>query len=258
VRFELTVPGSPVRRFSRPVPSTTRPPIQVIPVGKLNLLQHPSTSGFWAHSRTHSRRYWPSMLTIRANTSPGARIEARRQRPQEIRRVQWNDWKQRQQVADCRGCHASVALTLDEVTTSVSTSRVGRCGTTEPLTSSSARHTSCAGVRDTASDRSRCRRRRRGVGGRRVTTPAQSAIPTAARAYRFLATLVIDSPVPVLRRGRHGPCHPPAGGCQSSTLFPSGSTTQPNFPKSDSSIFSSTLHPSSRNALSRPWRSATR
>ena len=28
VRFELTIPGSPVCRFSRPVPSTTRPPVQ--------------------------------------------------------------------------------------------------------------------------------------------------------------------------------------------------------------------------------------
>ena len=28
VRFELTIPGSPVCRFSRPVPSTTRPPLQ--------------------------------------------------------------------------------------------------------------------------------------------------------------------------------------------------------------------------------------
>ena len=29
VRFELTIPGSPVCRFSRPVPSTTRPPVRV-------------------------------------------------------------------------------------------------------------------------------------------------------------------------------------------------------------------------------------
>jgi hypothetical protein len=28
VRFELTIPGSPVCRFSRPVPSTTRPPVR--------------------------------------------------------------------------------------------------------------------------------------------------------------------------------------------------------------------------------------
>src|SRR5690348_12165936 len=27
-RFELSIPGSPVCRFSRPVPSTTRPPVQ--------------------------------------------------------------------------------------------------------------------------------------------------------------------------------------------------------------------------------------
>ena len=50
----------------------------------------------------------------------------------------------------------------------------------------------------------------------------------------------------------------PAGGCHSSTLFPSGSITQANFPYSDSSIFSSTLQPSSRKALTSAWRSSTR
>ena len=54
------------------------------------------------------------------------------------------------------------------------------------------------------------------------------------------------------------PGHWPAGGCQSSTLFPSGSMTQPNFPYSESSIFSRTLHPSSRKALTRAWTSSTR
>ena len=42
--------------------------------------------------------------------------------------------------------------------------------------------------------------------------------------------------------------HCPAGGCKSSTLLPSGSMTQPNFPYSDSSVFSRTLQPSSRSA----------
>lgn len=46
---------------------------------------------------------------------------------------------------------------------------------------------------------------------------------------------------------RHG-THCPGGGCQSSTLLPSGSMTQPNFPYSESSVFSRTLHPSSRSA----------
>lgn len=41
--------------------------------------------------------------------------------------------------------------------------------------------------------------------------------------------------------------HCPGGGCQSSTLFPSGSITQPNFPYSESSAFFRTLHPSSRS-----------
>jgi hypothetical protein len=50
----------------------------------------------------------------------------------------------------------------------------------------------------------------------------------------------------------------PAGGCQSSTLFPSGSMTQANFPYSDSSIFSRTSQPSSRRAATRAWRSSTR
>src|SRR6478735_174455 len=52
--------------------------------------------------------------------------------------------------------------------------------------------------------------------------------------------------------------HWPAGGCQSSTLFPSGSMTQPNFPYSESSVFSRTLQPSSRRTLTRAWRSSTR
>src|SRR5262245_7125892 len=46
-------------------------------------------------------------------------------------------------------------------------------------------------------------------------------------------------------------CYLPGGGCQSSTLFPSGSSTQPNFPYSDSSTFSMTLQPSALSAFSR-------
>ena len=42
--------------------------------------------------------------------------------------------------------------------------------------------------------------------------------------------------------------HCPAGGCQSSILLPSGSMTHPNFPYSESSVFSSTSQPSSRSA----------
>ena len=52
--------------------------------------------------------------------------------------------------------------------------------------------------------------------------------------------------------------HWPCGGCHSSTLFPSGSMTQANFPYSDSSIFSSTLQPSSFKTLTKAWRSSTR
>jgi hypothetical protein len=40
-------------------------------------------------------------------------------------------------------------------------------------------------------------------------------------------------------------------GSHSSTLFPSGSITQANFPYSESSIFSSTLQPSSFKALTK-------
>src|SRR6185295_14541913 len=54
------------------------------------------------------------------------------------------------------------------------------------------------------------------------------------------------------------PGHSPAGGCQSSTLFPSGSMTWANFPYSESWIFSRTLQPSSRKALTRASRSSTR
>lgn len=50
----------------------------------------------------------------------------------------------------------------------------------------------------------------------------------------------------------------PTGGCQSSTLFPSGSMTHPNLPYSDSSVFSRTLQPSFRSASSKAAKSATR
>src|SRR5688572_13993778 len=63
---------------------------------------------------------------------------------------------------------------------------------------------------------------------------------------------------PQIRAEADCPGHWPAGGCQSSTLFPSGSMTQPNFPYSESSIFSRTLHPSSRKTVTRAWRSSTR
>lgn len=52
--------------------------------------------------------------------------------------------------------------------------------------------------------------------------------------------------------------HWPSGGCQSSTLLPSGSMTQPNLPYSESSVFSRTSQPSLRNAVRRLCRSATR
>jgi hypothetical protein len=52
--------------------------------------------------------------------------------------------------------------------------------------------------------------------------------------------------------------HSPGGGCQSSTLLSSGSMTQPNFPYSESSVFSSTSQPSSRSALRSAARSSTR
>ena len=50
----------------------------------------------------------------------------------------------------------------------------------------------------------------------------------------------------------------PAGGCQSSSLLPSGSMTQPNLPYSDSSTLSTTSTPSARRAASTAWRSSTR
>ena len=51
---------------------------------------------------------------------------------------------------------------------------------------------------------------------------------------------------PRMVAGRGRP-HCPGGGCQSSTLLPSGSMTQPNFPYSESSVFSRTSQPSSRS-----------
>ena len=43
----------------------------------------------------------------------------------------------------------------------------------------------------------------------------------------------------------------PSGGCHNSTLFPSGSITHPNLPKSESSVLSRTSQPSSRSTWSR-------
>lgn len=51
--------------------------------------------------------------------------------------------------------------------------------------------------------------------------------------------------------------HAGLGGSHNSTLLPSGSMTQPNFPKSDSSTLSSTLQTSSRNAASNVCKSST-
>lgn len=59
-----------------------------------------------------------------------------------------------------------------------------------------------------------------------------------------------------IRKNQKAYC--PGGGCQSSTLFPSGSMTQPNLPYSESSVLSTTLQPSSRRAWSRAARSSTR
>ena len=60
------------------------------------------------------------------------------------------------------------------------------------------------------------------------------------------------------RRPGPGAGYWPGGGCQSSTLFPSGSMTQAKTPYSDSSIFSSTLQPSSRRTPARARASSTR
>ena len=65
-------------------------------------------------------------------------------------------------------------------------------------------------------------------------------------------------PTKRLRLRAGGPGHWPAGGCQSSTLLPSGSMTQANLPYSESSIFSRTLQPSSRRAATSACRSSTR
>jgi len=50
----------------------------------------------------------------------------------------------------------------------------------------------------------------------------------------------------------------PGGGCHSSILLPSGSSTQPNLPYSDSSLLPTTLQPSARKASNSASRSATR
>ena len=54
------------------------------------------------------------------------------------------------------------------------------------------------------------------------------------------------------------PVYCPSGGCQSSTLLPSGSTTQPNLPNSDSSTLSCTSQPSLRRVSRSACRSSTR
>ena len=67
--------------------------------------------------------------------------------------------------------------------------------------------------------------------------------PGEPATYVGMCHLFCDS-VETFQAG-FGP-HGPGGGCHSSTLLPSGSMTQPNFPYSESSVFSRTLHPSSR------------
>ena len=116
----------------------------------------------------------------------------------------------------------------------------------------------------------------RGGGGRRGggsggTMPAPSAVGghrggSASRARASVATGISSAAVNATIRDStllDGPrqlhaLHCPSGGCQSSTLFPSGSMTQPNFPNSESSVFSSTLQPSLRSAWSRPAKFSTR
>jgi hypothetical protein len=66
----------------------------------------------------------------------------------------------------------------------------------------------------------------------------------ASRSPSRSAADSIDIGVRVLQRPRG---HCPGGGCQSSTLLPSGSMTQPNFPYSESSVFSRTSQPSCRS-----------
>ena len=80
----------------------------------------------------------------------------------------------------------------------------------------------------------------------------QEAIKLGKRASGFQSTYISAAVTPIR------PHYWPAGGCHSSTLLPSGSMTQANFPYSDSSIFSATLHSSSRKSLTRVWRSSTR
>lgn len=66
------------------------------------------------------------------------------------------------------------------------------------------------------------------------------------------------------RRRRAGPYGPQIhtgsqmAGCHNSTLFPSGSITQPNLPCSELWVSSSTLQPSARSAVSSASRSSTR
>jgi glutathione S-transferase len=90
-----------------------------------------------------------------------------------------------------------------------------------------------------------------------------SATPGLARMARKLEAresfkATVPRPLSPRREGSAGGRHCPPGGCQSSTLLPSGSITQPNLPNSESSVFSSTLQPSSRSACSSEARSGTR
>jgi hypothetical protein len=89
----------------------------------------------------------------------------------------------------------------------------------------------------------------------RTTTPDRRRGRTLSPGARGAKPLMPHGPLQGLLDGaaitggiRQKNVHCPAGGCQSSILLPSGSMTHPNFPYSESSVFSSTLQPSLRSA----------
>lgn len=89
-------------------------------------------------------------------------------------------------------------------------------------------------------------------GRRSYSTTRSVAITEAPMAWNRATVQSVFSnagepPLLTASHRKFGRVYFPAGGCHNSILLPSGSMTQPNFPKSDSSTLSSTWQPSSRS-----------
>src|SRR5438045_8500595 len=84
-RFELSIPGSPVCRFSRPVPSTTRPPVLQPPklldaeceFNPTDCLEIPAAERYDESRRERTYRMGTSSRTLEIVVVDGSRLGVR-------------------------------------------------------------------------------------------------------------------------------------------------------------------------------------